>query len=76
MRQQLITFSCNLLSQRAPPLKTIFGKVIFHSLLKSKESIAELLKSKDNNAEIEETKKIFNELRNRFSKEKIKRISR
>ena len=84
MRQQLITFSCNLLSQRAPPLKTIFGKVIFQlsreelliSLLKSKQSIAELRRSKDNNAEIEETKKIFNELRNRFSKEKIKRIRR
>ena len=32
------------------------------SLLKSKESIAELRRSKDNNGEIEETKKIFNEL--------------
>ena len=44
------------------------------TLLKSKQSIAELRRSKDNNAEIEETKKIFNELRNRFSKEKIKKI--
>ena len=44
------------------------------ALLKSKQSIAELRKSKDNNAEIEQTNKIFNELRNRFSKEKIKEI--
>ena len=44
--------------------------------LKSKQSIAELHRSKDNNAEIGETKKNFNELRNRFSKEKIKRIRR
>ena len=29
---------------------------------------------KQNNAEIEETKKIVHELRNRFSKEKIKKI--
>ena len=46
------------------------------SLSKSNQSIAELRRSKDNNAEIEETKKIFNELRNRFSKEKIKKITR
>ena len=45
-------------------------------LLKSKQSIAELCRSKNNNAEIEETTKIFNELRNRFPKEKIKRIRR
>ena len=38
------------------------------SLLKSKQSIAELRRSKDNNAETEETKTIFNELRNGFSK--------
>ena len=44
------------------------------ALLKSKQSIAELCKSKDNNAEIEETKKIFNELRNNFSKKEIKKI--
>ena len=44
------------------------------ALLKSKQSHAELYKSKSNNAEIEETKKIFNELRNKFSKSKIKEI--
>ena len=36
------------------------------SLLKTEQSIAELRRSKENNAEIEETKNIFNELRNRF----------
>ena len=41
------------------------------ALLKSKQIHAELCKSESNNAEIEKTKKIFNELRNRFSKEKI-----
>ena len=46
------------------------------ALLKSKESHEELLRSKDNNTEIEETEKFFNELRNRFSKEKIKKIRR
>ena len=44
------------------------------SLLKSKHSLAELYKSKSNNAEIEETKKIFNELRDKFSRSKIKEI--
>ena len=44
------------------------------SLLKSEQSIAELRKSKDNNAEIKEIKEKFNVLRNRFSKEEIKKI--
>ena len=39
------------------------------ALLKSKQSHAELYKSKSNNTEIEETKKLFNKLRNNFSKE-------
>ena len=43
------------------------------SLLKSEQSIAELRRSKDNSTEIEETKRILNELRNRFSKKKKKR---
>ena len=49
---------------------------LFIDLLKSKQSHTELCRSKDNISEIEETKKIFNELRNRFSKEKIKKIRR
>ena len=37
------------------------------ALLKSKQSHTELYKSNSNNVEIEKTKKIFNELRNKFS---------
>ena len=54
--------------------KNMSREELLIALLKSKQSIAELCRSKDNNAEIGETKKKFNELRNRFSKEKIKRI--
>ena len=41
-------------------------------ILESAQSHAELYKSKSNNAEIEETKKIFNEIRNKLSKSAIK----
>ena len=40
------------------------------ALLKSNQSHTEIRKSNYSNKEIEETKKIFNELRNNFSKEK------
>ena len=46
------------------------------ALLKPEQNIAELRKSKDNNTEIEVTKRTFNELKNNFSKEKIKKIKR
>ena len=46
------------------------------ALLKSDQSHAELCRIKDNNAEIEETKKFFKQLRNRFSKEKMKKMRR
>ena len=46
------------------------------ALLKSNQSHTELLRSEDNNAEIQETQKIFNGLRNNFSKEEIKKIKR
>ena len=52
------------------------GKELLIALLISKQSHAELIRSKDNNSEIEETKKVFNELRNRFSKEKRKKIEK
>ena len=42
------------------------------ALLKSNKIHTELLKSESNNTEIEETKKIFNDYRHRFTKEKIK----
>ena len=44
------------------------------AFLKSNQSHAELWKSKDNNTKIRVTKKLFNELRNDFSKEEIKKI--
>ena len=44
------------------------------ALLKSNKSHTELRKSEDNNTEIGETKKLFNELRNNFSKEEINKI--
>ena len=47
------------------------------AFLKSNQSHTELQRSEDNNnTEIEQTKKIFDELRNNFSKEDIKKISR
>ena len=46
------------------------------ALLKSNQSHTELRKSKNDNTEIEETKKNFNELRNNFLKEEIKKIRR
>ena len=56
--------------------KNMWREELLIALLKSNQSIAELRRSKYNNAEIEETKNFFTELRNRFSKEKIKRIRR
>ena len=45
------------------------------ALLKSNQSHTELRsRGEDNNKEIGETKKIFNQLRNNFSKEEIKKI--
>ena len=46
------------------------------TLLKSNQSHTELRRSEDNNTEIGETKKIFNELGNNFSKKEIKKIRR
>ena len=63
-------------TRRIKNYKNMSKEELLISLLKSNQSIAELRRSNDNNAEIEETKKIFNKLRNRFSKEKIKRIRR
>ena len=54
--------------------KNMSREELLIALLKSKQSHVELHKSKSNNVEIEETKNIFNELRNKFSKLKIKEI--
>ena len=46
------------------------------ALLKSNKSHTELRKNEYNNEEIGESKKLFNELRNNFSKEEIRKIRR
>ena len=56
--------------------KNMSREQLLISLLKTEKSIAELRRSKYNNADIEEAKQTFNELRNRISKEKIKKIRR
>ena len=43
------------------------------ALLKSDQSYTELLKIDNSNTEIGETKKLFNNLRNNFSREEIKK---
>ena len=54
--------------------KNMSREELLIALLKWKQIHVELRGSKDNNADIEETKKKFNGLRNRFSKEKRKKI--
>ena len=56
--------------------KDMSKKDLLIALLKSIQSHTELRKSERNNTKIEETKKIFNELRNNFLKEDIKKIRR
>ena len=56
--------------------KDMSKKDLLIALLKSNQSHTELRKSERNNTKIEETKKIFNELRNNFLKEEIKKIRR
>ena len=46
------------------------------ALLKSNQSHTEIRKSENDNTEIEETKKIFNKLRNNFSRKKLQNIRR
>ena len=60
--------------RRIKDYKDMSRQDLLIALLRSKQRRAELRKSEDNNAEIKETKKFFNELRNRLSKEKIKKI--
>ena len=56
--------------RRIKNYKNMSREELLIALLKLKHSTAELCRSKNNNVEIKETKRIFNELRNRFSKEK------
>ena len=60
-------------TRRIKTRKDVSREYLLISLLKSNQSHVELRKSEDNNAEIKETKKIFNELRNNFPKEEIKK---
>ena len=53
--------------------KNMSREELLIALLKLKQSRAELYKSKSNNAEIEETRKIFNEIRNKAFKINDKR---
>ena len=53
--------------------KDMSRKDLLIALLKSNQSHTELLKIDDSNTEIRETKKLFNNLRNNFSREKIKK---
>ena len=74
-------FSENKLKQigktrRIKNYKDVSKEDLLIALLKSNQNHTELLRSEDNNAEIGKTKKIFNELRNNFSKEEIKKIRR
>ena len=54
--------------------KNMKREELLTALLRSEQSHAELYKSKSNNAEIEETRKIFNGIRNKLSKSKTKEI--
>ena len=56
--------------------KNMSKEKLLIALLKSEQSRAELYKGKSNNAEVEETRKIFNEIKNKLSKSKIKEIRR
>ena len=47
---------------------------LLNALLKSEQSHAKLYKNKSNNAEIEETRKLFNEIRNKLLKSNTKEI--
>ena len=58
--------------RRIKNYKKMLKEGLLLALLKSVQSHAELYKSKSNNAEIEETKKIFNVIRKKLKKSKIK----
>ena len=60
--------------RRIKNYKNMSREELLLALLKSEQSHAEFYKRKSNNAEIEETRKIFNEIRNKFSKSVIKEI--
>ena len=60
--------------RRIKNYKSMSRKELLIALLKSEQSHAELYKNKSNNAEIEETRKLFNEIRNKLLKSNTKEI--
>ena len=79
--ERMKNFSENKLKQIAQTrhiknYKDMSKEDLIIALLKSNRSHTELRESKDNNTEIVETKKLFNELRDNFLKEEIKKIRR
>ena len=63
-------------TRRIKNYKDMSKEDLLIALLKQNQSHVELQRSEDDNIEIKETKKIFNKLRNNFSKEEIKNIRR
>ena len=62
--------------RRIKNYKNMSKEELLIALLKSEQSHAELYKSKSNNTEIGETRKFFNDIRNKLSKSKIKEIEK
>ena len=61
-------------TRRIKTNKNTLKKELLIALLNSNQSHTELRMSEDNNTERGDTKKLFNELRNNFSKKEIEKI--
>ena len=77
--ERMNNLSLNVLEQMAiarhiKNYKDMPKKDLLIAFLKSNQSYTELLKTDDSNREIGETKKLFNNLRNNFSREEIKKL--
>ena len=62
--------------RRIKNYKNMSRQELLIAILKSEQNHTELYKSKSNNTEIEETRKIFNEIRIKFSKSELNEIER
>ena len=60
--------------RRIKNYKNMSRQELLIAILKSEQNHTELYKSKSNNTEIEETRKIFNEIRNKLLKSETKEI--
>ena len=69
----LNTFKQIAIAKQIENYKDMPREDLLIALLKSNPSHTELLKIDDSNTEIGETKKLFNNLRNNFSREEIKK---